>query len=115
MGQAVMEQNAADGRSRHYILVQIPDEVGPDSPAGRLGFKFLTDLTKERLRRAAQSIRDKSPLLAGDLGYRVLTIDSSNMKDVFYTPDESKQGDLLQQIDNIREDRTPEDPLHGCH
>jgi adenine-specific DNA-methyltransferase len=111
MGQAVMEQNAVDSGTRRYILVQLPEVVPLDSAAAKAGFKEITELTKERLRRAAQINHDKNPLFSGDTGFRVLKIDTSNMKDVYYTPGEIQQRDLLSHLDNIREDRTPEDLL----
>lgn len=106
-GHAILQANAIDGGNRKYILVQVPE------PTGETSYSTIADLAKERLRRAGKRIRDERPLTAPDLdiGFRVLKVDTSNMKDVFYTPDESKQGDLLNQIDNIREDRSPEDLL----
>ena len=110
---AVMAQNAEDGGARRCISVQLPQPCDPESEAHKSGYATITDTGKERIRRAGAELRETVPLKALDLdtGFRVLKIDASNMKDVFYTPDESKQGDLLKQIDNIREDRTPEDLL----
>lgn len=73
----------------------------------------VSELTKERLRRAIVKIKADSPLIGPeiDLGFRVLKIDTSNMRDVYYAPDALAQGDLLAQVDNIRPDRTPEDLL----
>lgn len=110
---AVMSLNAEDGGTRRFILVQIPATVDADGPARKAGFSTLADVSKERIRRAGNRIRSAKPLVEShlDTGFRVLKIDTSNVKEVFYTPDESKQGDLLKQIDNIREDRTAEDLL----
>lgn len=104
---AVMQLNAADGEARRFILVQLPEAIESEA------FKTIADLTKERIRRAGAKIRREATLTAAniDTGFRVFKVDISNMKDVFYTPDESNQGDLLRQIDNIRQDRTPEDLL----
>ena len=105
-GQAVSELNCEENEVRRFILVQLPEVIGVGE------FKTISDLTKERIRRAGKKIKAENVITAPDLdiGFRVLKIDSSNMKDV-YAPDAVKQGDLLAQVDNIREDRTPEDLL----
>lgn len=126
-GQAIMELNQADGLERRFIMIQIAEPCEPESEAYKAGVQTIAELSKERLRRAGRrllgggadpSSGDQPKLfheitskVPPDIGFRVLKIDVSNMKDVFYTPDEAKQGDLLKQIDNIREDRTPEDLL----
>ncbi len=106
-GHATFKLNAEDGIQRKFICVQLPD------PAEDTEYKTIAEITKERFRRAGQKIKDENALTAPDLdiGFRVLKIDSSNMKDVYYAPDAVKQGDLLAQVDNIREDRTSEDLL----
>ena len=104
-GQAVMEQNALDNGTRRFVLVQMPE------PSGRADYKTLTDITKERLRRAAKAVEQENPLFIGDNGFRVLKIDTSNMREVYYTPDAVQQKDLLGQVDNMRPDRTEEDLL----
>ena len=106
-GQAVSELNCEENEVRRFILVQLPEVIGVGE------FKTISDLTKERIRRAGKKIKAENVITAPDLdiGFRVLKIDSSNMKDVYYAPDAVKQGDLLAQVDNIREDRTPEDLL----
>ena len=111
MGQAVMEQNAVDARARRYILVQLPEATPSDSAAGKAGFNNITELTKERLRRAGKIVKDQNPMFSGDTGFRVLKIDTSNMSDVYYAPDAVRQDQLALHTDNIKEDRTPEDLL----
>lgn len=110
---AVLQLNAEDGSNRKFIMVQMSEPCDPASEAFAAGFASISKLSMERIRRAGTALKSQSALTRPDLdvGFRVLRIDTSNMKDVFYTPDESKQGDLLKQIDNIREDRTPEDLL----
>jgi adenine-specific DNA-methyltransferase len=113
LAEAVLEQNSEDSGRRSVVLVQIPEACDPDSEAYKAGYKTIAEVAKERFRRVGAKLK-ADPKLTGpnlDTGFRVLKIDTSNMKDVFYTPDESNQGDLLKQIDNIREDRTPEDLL----
>jgi adenine-specific DNA-methyltransferase len=104
---AVLEINASNGSDRRFIAVQLPESTGRD------GFATIADICKERIRQAGKKIRDKSRLLNQnlDIGFRVLKVDTSTMKDVYYAPDGVKQGDLLDQVENIREDRTPEDLL----
>jgi adenine-specific DNA-methyltransferase len=109
---AVFGQNAEDGGKRRSILVQLPEPITA-AAQGASKLATIADICKERIRRTGEKVKAQTVLTAPglDTGFRVLKIDVSNMKDVFYTPDESKQGDLLKQIDNIREDRTPEDLL----
>jgi adenine-specific DNA-methyltransferase len=117
---AVMAQNAEDGKSRRYILVQLPEVLNRDDKGQQAASDFcaklgrpltIAEITKERLRRAASKLVEENPLFAGDTAFRVLKIDNSNMLDVYYTPDAVAQGDLLGQVDNIRPDRSPEDLL----
>ena len=110
---AAMALNAEDGGKRKFILVQLPEACDDKSEASKAGYQTIAEIGKERIRRAGQKIKAENVITAPDLdiGFRVLKIDSSNMKDVYYAPDAVKQGDLLAQVDNIREDRTPEDLL----
>lgn len=112
---AAMKLNAEDGGSRRFILVQLPEVCGEDSEPGRAGFKTIAEIGKERIRRAGKKIKQdnagKQGIESVDVGFRVLKIDSSNMKEVFYTPDAVSQDLLSDQVNNIREDRTPEDLL----
>lgn len=109
---AVMQLNAEDGGNRRFIMVQLPEPCAEDSEAFKAGYKTIADISKERIRRAAKKIgaeagKDKEL----DLGFRVLKVDTSNMADVYYTPDAITQADLLSHIDNIKPDRSPEDLL----
>lgn len=118
---AVMQLNAEDGGNRRFICVQLPEKTDEKSEASKAGFATIAEITKERIRRAADKIRsdfaDKLPE-NWDGGFRVLKTDSSNMADVYYTPEETlkkmqqSQQDWLNQVsDNIKPDRTPEDLL----
>lgn len=111
--EAVMRLNAEDGGKRKFIMVQLPEVCDEKSEAFKAGYKTIAEIGKERIRRAGQKIKAENALTAPDLdiGFRVLKIDSSNMKDVYYAPDAVAQGDLLAQVNNIREDRTAEDLL----
>ena len=104
---SVMKLNQERGTHRRYILAQIAE------PTGREDFKSIAQITKERLRKAGDEIKQKSDLTNPDLdtGFRVLKIDTSNMNDVYYAPDAVTQENLLGQVDNIRADRMPEDLL----
>jgi len=119
-GHAVVAQNADDGGQRRYILVQIPQPLDITKEDEKVAATFLAsiakplsiaEITKERLRRAFERTQRDQPLLSIDGGFRVLKIDTSNMRDVYYAPDTVTQADLLGQVDNIKEKRTPEDLL----
>jgi adenine-specific DNA-methyltransferase len=102
-----MQANAKDQGNRRFVLVQLPE------PTGEVSYKTIADLSKERVTKAGAKIKSETALTAPNLdtGFRVLKIDTSNMRDVYYAPDAVAQGDLLGQVDNIRQDRTPEDLL----
>ena len=110
---AVMALNAEDGNNRHHIMIQLPELCEETSTAYKKGFRTVSDISKERIRRAGAKLKEDTAITRPDLdvGFRVLKIDTSNMKDVYYMPDAIKQADLLGHLDNIREDRTPEDLL----
>ena len=110
---AVMQLNAEDGGHRKFIMVQLPEETDKKSEAYKAGYKNICEIGKERIRRAGKKIKDESPMTTTDLdtGFRVLKLDSSNMKDVYYNPAELTMGMLDGTADNIKEDRTPEDLL----
>lgn len=129
---AVIKQNAEDGGNRKFIMVQLPEPCDENSEAFKAGYKTIAEIGKERIRRAGRKIRDglkkiedekrldlledsdssrKHPSSSLDIGFRVLKIDSSNMTDVYYTPDSITQNDLIPQTDNVKTDRTPEDLL----
>lgn len=110
---AVMGLNAEDGGTRQYILVQLPESCDEASEAYKAGFATIAEIGKERIRRTGKKIKEDNALTSPklDIGFRVLKVDTSNMKDVYYAPDGMKQDDLFGQIENIREDRTPEDLL----
>ncbi|MGO4737100.1 site-specific DNA-methyltransferase [Bosea sp. 2KB_26] len=110
---AVMKKNAEDGGNRRFILVQIPEQVDARSEAQRKGYHSIAEITKERVRRAGKKVLqgECNPDWNRDVGFRVLKIDSSNMKDVFYRPDQIDQNDLLAAVDNIKPDRSAEDLL----
>lgn len=96
-------------------MVQLPEETDEKSEANRAGYKTIAEIGKERIRRAGKKIKednaDKEGIKDLDIGFRVLKIDSSNMKDVYYTPDQMSQSLLDSQEQNIKEDRTAEDLL----
>jgi adenine-specific DNA-methyltransferase len=110
---AVMALNFQFQYQLRFIMVQIPEPCDFKSEAYKEGYKTIADIGKERIRRAGRLLKSESATSAPniDVGFRVLKVDSSNLKDVYYRPDAVGQGDLLSQKDNIREDRTPEDLL----
>jgi adenine-specific DNA-methyltransferase len=110
---AVMQLNAKDGGKRKFIMVQLPEATDEKSEAFKAGYKTIAEIGKERIRRAGKKIKDSAGLYAENLdtGFRVLKVDTSNMKDVYYAPDTNAQGSLLDQIANVKEDRREEDLL----
>ncbi len=110
---AVMQLNAEDNGKRKFIMVQLPEQCDEKSEAYKAGYKNICEIGKERIRRAGKKIKQDNPLNTQNLdtGFRVLKLDSSCMKDVYYNPFDIKQ-DLLSQFENnIKEDRSPEDLL----
>lgn len=110
---AVMQLNAEDGGHRKFIMVQLPEETDEKSEAYKAGYKNICEIGKERIRRAGAKIKEDNPLTTQDLdiGFRVLKLDSSNMKDVYYNPADYDITLFDNLADNIKEDRTPEDLL----
>ena len=112
---SVMQLNAEDGGKRKFIMVQIPETCPPDSEAAKAGFAYISEIGKERIRRAGKIIKEESPLTTQnlDVGFRVLKLDSTNMKDVYYTPEEYAQMNYTIEgfADNIKPDRSDEDLL----
>jgi len=110
---AVMQLNAEDGGNRQFIMVQLPELCDEKSEAFKAGYATIAEISKERIRRAGKKIKEDSLLNTQnlDIGFRVLKIDSSNMKDVYYTPDAIEQEQVELYIDNVKTDRTSEDLL----
>ena len=110
---SVMLQNAADGGDRRFIMVQLDEAADDKSEAYKAGFRTIPEVSRERIRRAGKKILEGEchPDWNRDVGFRVLKIDTSNMEDVYYRPDELEQSDLLDMVDNIKPDRTAEDLL----
>ena len=102
---ATMQLNREDGGNRQYIMVQIPDGIDEKSEAYKDGYHNLCEIGKERIRLAGAEIKE------ADIGFRVLKLDSSNMKDIYYNPAQIQQQSLFDSTDNIKEDRTQEDLL----
>jgi adenine-specific DNA-methyltransferase len=113
---AVMQLNTEDGGHRKFIMVQLPEKCVEASEASKAGYKTICEIGKERIRRAGEKIKSESPLTTQDLdvGFRVLKLDDTNMKDVYYAPDDYSQGLLAGLESNIKEDRTDLDLLFGC-
>ena len=110
---AVMQLNAEDGGNRKFIMVQLPEKTDEKSEAYKAGYKNICEIGKERIRRAGQKIKeenkDKEGIEKLDTGFRVLKLDSSNMEEVYYTPQEFTMQSLFSE--NLKADRTGEDLL----
>lgn len=121
--EAAMRVNAADGGNRKTILVQIPDDLNESAAANAIGLSTIAEIGKERIRRAGAKIAaeieesnrqlklGEEPKPVPDVGFRVLKIDSSNMRDTHFNPQSTQQESLLDLIDNVKEGRAPEDLL----
>lgn len=127
---SVMEMNKEEKSERKFIMVQIDEDLdeslkkatgnNKDTIEEAIDFldsigkpHLLTELGKERIRRAGKKIKEESPLTTQDLdtGFRVLKLDSTNMQDIYYSPKDISQADLFSQVDNVKPDRTGEDLL----
>ena len=126
---AVIKLNAEDGGQRKFIMVQLPEKTDEKSEAYKAGYKNICEIGKERIRRAGKQILSaggqlsmdgvrldtnstlNTPNSTLDVGFRCLRLDSSNMENVYYTPEEVSQQDLFSLVDNVKPDRTPEDLL----
>lgn len=110
---AVMQLNAEDDGKRKFIMVQIPEICKENSDEFKAGYENICEIGKERIRRAGKKIKEENPLTTQDLdvGFRCLRLDTSNMKDVYYRPEKLRQSDLFAAVDNVKEDRSPEDLL----
>ena len=113
---AVMQLNAEDNGNRKFIMVQLPEKTDENSEARKAGFNNICEIGKERIRRAGLAIKEENPLLAQNLdtGFRVFKVDSSNMKDVYYSANEYSQETIDLFESNIKEDRNDLDLLFGC-
>lgn len=110
---AVMKLNAEDGGNRKFIMIQLSEECPKSSEAFKSGYKTISEISKERIRRAGKFIKESilHEDWNKDVGFRVLKVDTSNMEDVYYSPDQVSQGSLDLLVDNIKADRTDEDLL----
>ncbi len=110
---AVMKLNAEDGGHRKFIMVQLPEVTDEKSEAHKAGYANICEIGKERIRRAGKKVKEEARLQGQDLdiGFRVLKLDTSNMEDVYYTPDDLTELNLFNSIDNVKPDRTPLDLL----
>lgn len=108
---AVLDLNIEDGGNRKFIMIQLPESISANSNAQNSGYSNICEIGKERIRRSARKISADHPDAVFDGGFRVLKCDSSNMKDIYYTPSETQQSLFDTYADNIKEDRTPEDLL----
>ena len=119
---ALLEKNAESEKQSHFILVQIPEKCSEDSVAWSQGFTNICEIGKERIRLAGKKILEEqrasqadgmynAQIQKLDIGFRVLKLDSSNMKDVYYKPSDVTNDLFARTEDNIKEDRTDEDLL----
>jgi adenine-specific DNA-methyltransferase len=110
---AVMKLNAEDGGKRKFIMVQLPEVTDEKSEARKAGYNTICEIGKERIRRAGKKVKEEAGLQGQDLdiGFRVLKLDTSNMQEVYYTPQDFDANTLFSQIDNVKADRRTIDLL----
>ena len=120
---AILTANASDGGKRRFIMIQLPENTDPNSEAFKAGFTNICEIGKERIRRVRKSIMEEQKKTESDgglfsqteskpkvdVGFRVLKLDSSNMEDVYYRPEESSESTLFES--NVKEGRTSDDLL----
>lgn len=113
---AVMQLNAQDGGNRKFIMVQLPEVTDEKSDAYKAGYKNICEVGKERIRRAGDKVKDEAGLTVQnlDIGFRVLKLDDTNMKDVYYAAGDYTQDMLSMLESNVKQDRTDMDLLFGC-
>ena len=116
LAHAVMQLNAEDEGHREFIMVQLPEKCNEGSEAFKAGYGNICEIGKERIRRAGQMIKAEHGLIAEnlDIGFRVFKCDESNMKDVYFEPKDLQQQDLINFMDNIKDDRSDLDLLFDC-
>lgn len=107
---AVLNANICDNKKRHFIMVQLPEANGLRGAT----YKNICEIGKERIRRAGDKIKTEHPDADLDIGFRVFRVDSSNMRDVYYKPEEFTQTMLGEAVSNIKPDRTDLDLLYAC-
>ena len=111
--QAIMQFNHNQSTKVRFIMVQISESIPEKSEAYKMGYRLITEIGEERIRRAGKKIKEESGLLSStiDIGFRVLKLDSSNMQEVYYNPSAMTQDILAMTVDNVKADRTPLDLL----
>ncbi len=116
VAHSIFQMNAQYGGNRKFIMVQLPEVCAPESEAAKAGYKNICEIGKERIRRAGEKIKAEHATTAPnlDIGFRVLKLDESNMKEVYYKPDELSQDMLSGLESNIKEDRNDLDLLYAC-
>ncbi len=107
---SVLDYNAMEGGQRKFIMVQLPEEIESSTPAFKDGYRNICELGKERIRRAAKKIKEETNADI-DYGFRVYRLDSSNMQDVYYKPQNYDQNNLDLFKDNVKSDRMADDLL----
>lgn len=110
-GHAAMDYCASNNKKCRFICVQLDEKLKKDSSEAKLGYKTIADISTNRLRKASLKLNEEYTQSSVDFGFRKLNIDTSNMTDVYYNPENTSQEDMFAQVENIKEDRTDEDLL----
>jgi adenine-specific DNA-methyltransferase len=110
---AVMQLNVEDGGNRKWVMVQLPEETDEKSEAFKAGYRTIPEISRDRIRRAGDKIAQENPEAKVDYGFRSLVIDDTNYKEVYKSAGQYAQAELLDVVDNIKEDRSDLDLLYG--
>ena len=108
---AVMNLNSKDGGKRKFILVQLPEDINENEIGYKLGYRTITEIGKERIRRVASKLKEENNSSDLDLGFKVFKLDSSNIKSWDGNPS-NLESNLFDSISNIKDDRTEDDLLY---
>ena len=108
---AVLQLNAEDCCNRKFIMVQLPEVCAEETEAAKAGYKNICEIGKERIRRAAKKIKEENPLFAGDMGFKVFKLDTSNI--IPWNPDpDNIELTMRNAVENMIADRTRQDLLY---
>jgi len=112
---AIMELNAEEGGNKKFIMVQLPEEIDKESKAFKAGYKYISEISMERIRLAGEKIKkenkDKEGIEKLDIGFKSFKLDSTNIV-LWDEKTKDLQGSLLEQINSIKPDRKIDDVLY---
>lgn len=111
MADAVLRANADDGGNRRFLMVQIDEATNPKSESAGAGYKSIAAVSADRIRRVGMRLADQVTGEFADLGFRVLSLDTTNLAHVGTPADDLVQSALSTAVDSVKLDRSGEDLL----